>query len=138
MARTNPELERLWTQFHSLVNMTSRELRDWLLTMPDGADAYAPVPDVDLPALGERVLRIKDKRRTDLTDDDVAVMAQVSDLISGRLSNAPREDVANGPWRDTLRTLGHDPTRPDSPRGPEAEAEDAAVLALERELEVET
>jgi hypothetical protein len=36
-------------------------------------------------------------------------------------SNPPEDDVNNQPWRDTLLTLGHDPTRPDSPRGPDAE-----------------
>jgi hypothetical protein len=133
MARTDPDLERLWTRFHTLVNMTSPELRDWLLATPDGADVYAPEPGVDVHALGDHVLRILEKRRTDLTDDDVAVMARVTDLISSRLANAPADDVANEPWRHTLRTLGHDPTRPDSPRGPEAEAAAAASVEADRE-----
>ncbi len=42
-------------------------------------------------------------------------------LIRGRLRNAPEADVNDQPWRDTLLTLGHDPTRPDSPRGPDAD-----------------
>ena len=48
-------------------------------------------------------------------------MQEVTDLIRSRLVNPPEADVNDEPWRDTLMTLGHDPTRPDSPRGPDAE-----------------
>jgi hypothetical protein len=122
MTRSDPEIEQMWGTFHQLINMTSPELRDWLLSTPDGADAYAPEPDIDVHQLGERVLRILEKRRVDLTESDVAAMRLVTELIVGRLTNAPREQAANQPWRDTLLTMGHDPLRPDSPRGADAEA----------------
>ena len=121
MVRVDSQVAEVWEDFHSLVNMSSPELRDWLLTTPDGADAYAPEPDVDVHALGLQVLQVLDKRRTDLTPSDVDLMHQVTDLIRGRLANPPEDDVNNAPWRDTLLTLGHDATRPDSPRGPDAE-----------------
>jgi uncharacterized protein DUF3140 len=121
MARTDPEVAQLWEQFHAAVNMTSRELRDWLLVTPGGGAAYAPEPGVDVAALGEHVLRILDKRRSDVTDADVEVMRQVTDLITSRLANPPADDVANEPWRHSLLTLGHDPTRSDSPRGEDLE-----------------
>jgi hypothetical protein len=57
----------------------------------------------------------------ELTASDVGLMHEVIDLIRGRLVNPPDEDVLNEPWRHTLMTLGHDPTRPDSPRGPDAD-----------------
>jgi hypothetical protein len=121
MTRSNPEIEQKWDVFHRVVNMPSPELRDWLLSTPDGADAYAPEPGIDIHELGGRVLRILEKRRVDLTDDDVATMQLVTELVVGRLMNAPPEEAANDPWRDTLLTLGHDPLRPDSPRGADAE-----------------
>ena len=123
MARTSSEVAEVWTQFHRLVNMPSRELRDWLLaTAPDGAEAYAPEPGVDVREVGERVLRLLDKRRVDLSPDDVATMRTIAELICGRLANPPDADATYDPWRHTLMTMGHDPMRPDSPRGPEAEA----------------
>ncbi len=121
MTAADPEFDRVWEQFHSLVNMTSPELRSWLFNTPDGADAYPPEPDIDIHALGEQVLQILGKRRTDVTAHDLDVMREVTDLVRGRLANAPDDDVANEPWRDTLLTLGHDPTRADSPRGVDAE-----------------
>jgi hypothetical protein len=122
MTRGNTGTGQLWDTFHRLVNMTSRELRDWLLATPDGADAYAPEPGVDIHELGGRVLRLLEKRRGDLTDEDVAVMRLVAEYIVGRLTNVPRGETADEPWRDTLLTLGHDPLRPDSPRGIDAAA----------------
>jgi Protein of unknown function (DUF3140) len=122
MTRSNPEIDLVWDTFHRLVNMTSPELRDWLLATPFGGDAYAPEPGIDVHELGQRVLRLLEKRRVDLTDDDVIAMRTVTELIIGRLLNVPREEAVNEPWRDTLLTLGHDPLRPDSPRGVDAEA----------------
>jgi hypothetical protein len=121
MNRNDSAFVETWESFHDLVNMTSPELRDWLLNTPDGADTYAPEPDIDVHALGLQVLQIKQKRRTDLTGTDLDTMRQVIDLIEGRLQNAPEADIQDEPWRDTLMTLGHDPTRPDSPRGEDAE-----------------
>lgn len=122
MTRSNPEIEQTWDVFHQLVNMPSPELRSWLLSTPDGADAYAPEPGIDIHELGERTLRLLEKRRVDLTDDDVATMRLITELAVGMLTNPPTDDADTGPWRDTLLTLGHDPLRPDSPRGDDAEA----------------
>ena len=121
MARSDPDVADIWEVFHELVNMSSPELRDWLLTTPDGVDTYAPEPDLDVHAMGLQVLQVLDKRRTDLTPSDVDLMREVADLIRSRLVNPPADDVEDEPWRDTLMTLGHDPTRPDSPRGLDAD-----------------
>lgn len=121
MARTDPEVATVWEDFHTMVNMTSPELRDWLLNTPEGVDTYAPEPDMDVHALGLQVLQVLEKRRTDVTGSDVRLMREVTDLIRSRLANAPEADIADQPWRDTLLTLGHDPAREDSPRGADAE-----------------
>ena len=121
MNRTDSAFVETWESFHDVVNMTSPELRDWLMNTPDGVDTYAPEPDIDIHALGLQVLQLKQKRRTDLSESDLDTMREVIDLIEGRLQNAPESDIQDEPWRDTLMTLGHDPTRPDSPRGEDAE-----------------
>ena len=121
MNRNDSAFVETWESFHDLVNMTSPELRDWLMNTPDGADTYAPEPDIDIHALGLQVLQLKQKRRTDLSESDLDTMREVIDLIEGRLQNAPEADIQDDPWRDTLLSLGHDPTRPDSPRGEDAE-----------------
>jgi hypothetical protein len=114
MDRDDAELRQLWNEFHSLVNMPSPVLRDWLLSTPDGADTYATEPDVDVHELGERTLEILSKRRGDVTPADAEVMAQVVDEVRELLENRPADRADQDPWGDTLRTLGHDPDRADT------------------------
>ena len=52
MNRNDSAFVETWESFHDLVNMTSPELRDWLMNTPDGVDTYAPEPDIDIHALG--------------------------------------------------------------------------------------
>ena len=123
MTRTSAEVAQVWEQFHRVVNMPSPELRDWLLaTAPDGADAYAPEPGLDVREVGERVLRLLEKRRVDVSPDDVTFMRTLAEILCGMLADPPREDASYDPWRHSLMMMGHDPMRPDSPRGPEATA----------------
>ncbi len=109
MDRDDADLNQVWDEFHRLVNMPSPVLRDWLLETPGGVDTYAAEPDVDIRTLGDRSLEILGKRKGDLTDDDVELMAEVVDEISQLLENRPEVLADRGPWRDTLMTLGHDP-----------------------------
>ena len=71
--------DELWNEFHRVVNMTSHELRDWLLTRSvdeDGAVEPGTQGGVGTPT-GQEVLRILGKRRTDLTSEDERVMRNV-------------------------------------------------------------
>ncbi|MDQ7909494.1 DUF3140 domain-containing protein [Phytohabitans sp. ZYX-F-186] len=111
MAGADPELERVWQDFHAAVNMTSPQLRDWLLAETALNDTYPPEPDVDVMDLGNHVLRVLGKRRVDLTGDDVTLMREVTDLINRRLSQRPADDVDLEPWRHSLMAVGHDPWR---------------------------
>ena len=68
MAETHVS-DDLWQEFHAVVNMTSRELSDWLRTeaADEGTEPDAALPELEL---GEQVLAILGKRRTDVTPDD--------------------------------------------------------------------
>ena len=114
-AREDAEVERLWTEFHRRGNMTGQELRTWLLTAASGPDAVDLAPPGRGPK-GEELVRILDKRRTDLTREDMAVMRDNVEAVD-RLLATPRPD--DDRWRRDLMDLGHDPMKPDSPRGGE-------------------
>jgi hypothetical protein len=116
LSQTDPELARLWSEFHALVNMPSPDLRNWLGTAPRDQDGYLWEPDVDIRELGFQVLRVLEKRRVDLTAEDIATMRRAVELITGWLAS-PRED--DDRWRYSLMALGHDPLKPDSVRGPD-------------------
>ncbi|GAA3741955.1 hypothetical protein HDA32_003364 [Spinactinospora alkalitolerans] len=109
----DPATEELWQEFHRVVNMNGNELRTWLLTDASGQDVFGPDPDLDVSESGRRILHVVDKRRVDLTQEDVRTMQQVVDSVRDRLATPRPEDDT---WRRELMRLGHDPLKADSPR----------------------
>ncbi|NKY87883.1 DUF3140 domain-containing protein [Nocardia veterana] len=108
MAETEVD-DQLWDRFHHLVNMTSRQLGDWLRTEGAGSDAETE-PDHAGPELGRQVLAILGKRRTDVNADDVAVMRRVVERITELRGEAGDEAAAGDDRRRRgLMSLGHDP-----------------------------
>lgn len=105
------ETDELWDEFHEVVNMTSRELSEWLRT-----DAAAPddeeLPDQSGPPLGQRVLEILGKRKTDLDDDDRRVMRKVVDRVRAQRRDDLEPTAGQAHWRHKLMSLGHDPLKP--------------------------
>ncbi|MCL8012119.1 DUF3140 domain-containing protein [Streptomyces sp. AS02] len=105
------ELDTLWQDFHRVVNMTSQELAAWL-RVSDADEETEPLPDQAGTPTGQHVLAILQKRRTDLTDDDIQVMYDVVDTVTdeANLENEPEPEQTRR--RHQLMTIGHDPLRP--------------------------
>ena len=106
-----PELDALWEDFHRTVNMTSQELAAWL-RVRDAGEETEPLPDEAGTATGQHVLAILQKRRTDLTDDDVRVMYRVVDTVGDLVDVADEPEPESTRRRHRLMTLGHDPLKP--------------------------
>ncbi|MEV6946585.1 DUF3140 domain-containing protein [Streptomyces sp. NPDC051172] len=105
------ELDALWDDFHRAVNMTSQELAAWL-RVSDADENTEPLPEQAGSPTGQHVLAILQKRRTDLTDDDVRVMYEVVDTVTEEsdLENEPAAEDTDR--RHRLMTIGHDPLKP--------------------------
>jgi hypothetical protein len=103
--------EELWGDFHSVVNMTSRELEDWLRASSAGAEAEE-LPDQAGPAVGRQVLAILGKRQADVTPDDVEVMEEVVATVRAERGDEPEPTSGDADWRHHLMSLGHDPLKP--------------------------
>lgn len=102
----------LWQEFHTLVNMTSRELAEWLRVESAG-ETTEELPDRAGDDLGRRVVGVLGKRRGDLTRDDRDAMAAVVDLVRRERGVDPLEPAAGSDeWRHHLMDVGHDPLRP--------------------------
>lgn len=110
----------LWQRFHELVNISSKELRDWLAS-PARESARA-VDGKPLPPIGADVLKLLDKRRTDLTDHDRQVMLRVIEIVEEEYAGwseaseadptAPAEGLVDDERRRfRLLNVGHDPLR---------------------------
>ena len=101
----------LWEEFHRFVNMTSRELMDWLRTR-SADEETEELPDHAGTKTGRRVLEILQKRRVDLTDDDEQVMRKVVDRIHAERRDDLEPTAGQENWRHRLMTIGHDPLKP--------------------------
>ena len=52
-----------------------------------------------------------DKKKDDLSDDDIAHMKKVAGYVHRHLAQKPRGDVKDTPWRYSLMNWGHDPLK---------------------------
>lgn len=112
--RIPAEADLAWEDFHRVVNMTSDELRVWLLTDASGEEAFPePGRGPGVSELGARVVDVLRKRKVDLTERDAAVMRQVVEYVEDQLENRPRDAERDEEWRHALMTVGHDPLRPE-------------------------
>ncbi|HEX9336064.1 MAG TPA: DUF3140 domain-containing protein [Pseudonocardiaceae bacterium] len=102
--------DELWNEFHRVVNMSSRELSEWLRTRSAQSDVEV-LPDRAGTPTGQRVLAILGKRRTDLTDDDARVMRTVVDRVHAERRDDLEPVPGQANWRHRLMSLGHDPLK---------------------------
>ncbi|MEU5633015.1 DUF3140 domain-containing protein [Streptomyces rishiriensis] len=105
------ELDALWEDFHRAVNMTSQELAAWL-RVRDADENAEPLPEQAGSPTGQHVLAILQKRRTDLTDEDVQVMYRVVDTVAEQAATENESEAQETRRRHRLMTIGHDPLRP--------------------------
>ncbi|MGC4806356.1 DUF3140 domain-containing protein [Micromonospora sp. DT233] len=106
--RLDPEVEVLWEDFHAEVNVTSEQLRSWLLTRGSGEESFGADPDLGLPEPGRQILAVLRKRKVDLTGEDVAVMRDAVERIRALTATPPKGGTGNDEWRRALLDLGHD------------------------------
>jgi glutamyl-tRNA reductase len=100
----------LWEEFHRVVNMTSRELMEWLRTRSAAEDSEA-LPDQAGTATGRRVLQILQKRRVDIDDDDEKIMRKVVERVHTERGENLEPKAGQENWRHRLMTIGHDPLK---------------------------
>jgi hypothetical protein len=103
--------DELWDEFHRVVNMTSRELSDWLMTRSAGEDAEVEPDHAGTPT-GQEVLAILGKRRTDLNAEDAHVMRRVVERVHAQRRDDLEPTAGQAAWRHKLMSIGHAPLTP--------------------------
>jgi Protein of unknown function (DUF3140) len=93
--------------------MTSQELAAWL-RVRDADENAEPLPEEAGTPTGQHVLAILQKRRTDLTDDDIRVMYEVVDTVTAQADLENEPEAEDTDRRHRLMTIGHDPLKPPS------------------------
>lgn len=107
------EKAEVWTEFRDLVNMTPKQLQDWLET--DESKAVGFKGDDGGESVGhqsgKKIIEIKNTKKADLSDDQWTHMRKVVGYIKRHLAQHPHGDIENTPWRFSLMNWGHDPLK---------------------------
>jgi hypothetical protein len=104
--------EQVIGEFNDAVNMTRKELEDWLQT-----DESKQVGQSDGGGeskgheSGRRIVEILGKKKGDYTDDDVDHMRRVVSYVNRHQAQGPEGDVEDSNWRYSLLNWGHDPLK---------------------------
>ncbi|QIR84290.1 DUF3140 domain-containing protein [Paracoccus sp. AK26] len=103
----------IWEEWRDLVNMTPSELRTWLETEDSKSvgDAAGEGESTGHKS-GRRIIEIKDRKKSELTDDEWSHMAKVVGYIKRHTAQGgPETDKKDSPWRHSLMNWGHDPLK---------------------------
>ena len=111
---SDDEKQETYDEFGDLVNLTPKELEDWLET-----DESQSVGQKDGGGestgheMGRRIVKIKRKKKADLSDDDYEAMRKVCGYIKRHTKQGPEKeaDKRESDWRYSLKNWGHDPLK---------------------------
>ncbi|NJC25502.1 DUF3140 domain-containing protein [Neolewinella antarctica] len=101
----------IYTKFYDAVNMQPQEIEDWLDT--DEAKSVGQTKDGASESVGyqsgEKIIKIKRKKKADLTDGDYDHMNKVIGYINRHTAQRPDGDVSETDWTYSLKNWGYDP-----------------------------
>ena len=102
--------EQVVEEFNEAVNMSRRELEEWLQT-----DESKSVGQGDGESKGHRsgrkIVEILGKNKSDYTDEDIDHMRRIVSYVHRHQAQKPNSDVENSNWRYSLLYWGHDPMK---------------------------
>ncbi|GAA2055298.1 DUF3140 domain-containing protein [Williamsia deligens] len=109
---TNDAVAEVWDDWQDAVNMTAKELEEFLQTdesrsvgqSKDGGESTGHES-------GRRIVEILRTNKSDLTDDDAAHMRKVVGYVHRHRAQEPKGDVTDTKWRYSLMNWGNDPLK---------------------------
>jgi hypothetical protein len=102
----------VYDQFRKAVNMTAKEIDDWLDTDESKEVGQKSGNEESTGhASGRRIVKILRTKKADLTDDDLAHMRKVDAYVKRHSAQRPSGNVRDTAWRYSLMNWGHDPTK---------------------------
>ena len=99
-------------EFHEAVNMTAKQLEDFLDTDESKSVGQKPGGSGESTGheSGRRIVELLHTKVADLTDDDHAHMRKVAGYVKRHLAQRPTsESIEDSRWRYSLMNWGHDP-----------------------------
>ncbi|MFB9378440.1 DUF3140 domain-containing protein [Kineococcus gynurae] len=118
MAGTESDEQReIHDRFSEAVNMTPKELEDWLETdesrdvgQKSGGKGSEGGESVGHES-GRRIVEILRTKKADLSDDDYQHMQKVAGYVARHAKQRPDGDVRDTKWRYSLMNWGNDPLK---------------------------
>ena len=110
MSKLDPSKVR--KQFAEAVNMTAKEISDWLETPESLAVGFKREGASESVghASGRRIVSILGKQAHELSAEDLAHMRKVVGYVHRHRAQRP-ENIYTSRWRYSLMNWGHDPTK---------------------------
>jgi hypothetical protein len=109
MADTNDDI---YKKFNDLVNMSPGELEEWL-TKEESKEVGQDSGDGE--SIGrksaKKIIKIKRKKKDDLTEADYDHMQKVNGYISRHTAQKPDSEIKDSAWRYSLMNWGYDPMK---------------------------
>ena len=104
--------EQVKEEFGEAVNMSRKELEDWLDTdeskfvgqSDDGGESKGHES-------GRKIVEILGKGHSDHTEEDIEHMRRVVSYVHRHQAQEPKGDVEDSNWRYSLMNWGHDPLK---------------------------
>ena len=109
-------VDEVWDDFRTAVNMTPKELEDWLATDESGAVGQKSSGGGESTGheSGRRIVTVLRTKKADLTDEDAAHMRKVVGYVARHTAQRPHKDDAeleHAKWTASLKNWGHDPLK---------------------------
>jgi hypothetical protein len=109
---TNDDRQQVIEEFDDSVNMTRKELEEWLETnesksvgQSDGGGESKGHES------GRKIVEILQKNKSEYTEEDVEHMKRVNAYVKRHLGQGPKNNVEDSRWRYSLMNWGHDPLK---------------------------
>src|SRR5215208_5899742 len=103
--------EQVIQEFDEAVNMTRKELEEWLQTDESNSVGQSDAGESKGHESGRKIVEILGKNKTDYSSDDIDHMRRVVSYVHRHQSQKPEGDVKNSNWRRSLLNWGHDPLK---------------------------
>ena len=97
-------------EFEESVNMTRKELEDWLQTDESKSVGQGEGGSKGHES-GRSIVKLLEKNKSDYTDEDLDHMKKVNAYVKRHLSQGPKSDPEDSRWRYSLMNWGHDPLK---------------------------
>ena len=108
----------VYDEFRQAVNMTPKELEDWLSTDESRQVGQKPGGSGESTGheSGRRIVELLRTKKGELTDDDAVHMRKVVGYVkrhSAQRPDKPDDELEHARWTASLKNWGHDPLSQD-------------------------